>query len=288
MLKALKGILFFFEVFMDAHIIFAGRFNYRPGTGCELHSHSKDYQVQLIYSGTGDMQVDASSFKVESGDVIFMKKGCMHSYVAETALKTVELKFDTDSPDFLDPIPTKFKDKNDQLFNEMSKIVIEGQRRGYMYKELCNSLLLECLIYMNRISNGQYSILPSLSEDKDSEDIDGLNLGSAMEAIDAYIYRNLDKSFNLADLAAGCGYNQDYLYRVIRKYKSMSLIQYVNHIRYEEAKRMISYTDLPISEIAWNLGFESCQYFSRFFKKHAGIAPSEYSLKVRDEIRIKY
>lgn len=283
-----KGILFLGEILMDAHIIFAGRFSYRPGTGCELHSHNKDYQVQLIYSGTGNMCVDSSCFKVEKGDVIFMKKGCMHSYVAEATMKTVELKFDTDTPEFLEDIPIKFKDKNDQLYNEMSKIVIEGQRRGYMYKELCNSLLLECLIYMNRISNGQYSILPALSEGKDSEAIDGLNLGSAMEAVDAYIYRNLDKSFTLSELASGCGYNQDYLYRVIRKYKSMSLIQYVNHIKYEESKRLITYTDLPISEIAWNLGFESCQYFSRFFKKHAGIAPSEYSLKVRDEIRIKY
>ncbi|WP_296698397.1 helix-turn-helix domain-containing protein [Algoriphagus sp.] len=43
-----------------------------------------------------------------------------------------------------------------------------------------------------------------------------------------------------------------------------------------EAKRMLSYTDKPVKEIGYDLGFEDIQAFSRFFKNIEGISPSEF------------
>ena len=45
-----------------------------------------------------------------------------------------------------------------------------------------------------------------------------------------------------------------------------------------ESKRLLHYTKKDISEIAYELGFESVQGFSRFFKKQAGISPSDFRL----------
>lgn len=45
-----------------------------------------------------------------------------------------------------------------------------------------------------------------------------------------------------------------------------------------EAKRLLHYTRKDISEIAYELGFENIQGFSRFFKKQAGISPTDYRL----------
>jgi len=43
-----------------------------------------------------------------------------------------------------------------------------------------------------------------------------------------------------------------------------------------EARRLLRYTDTSIKEIAYEVGYEDIQSFSRFFKKNEGISPSEY------------
>ncbi|MHA7131055.1 helix-turn-helix domain-containing protein [Algoriphagus namhaensis] len=48
-----------------------------------------------------------------------------------------------------------------------------------------------------------------------------------------------------------------------------------------EARRLLGYTDKPISEIGYELGFEDVQSFSRFFKKNEGLSPSEFKENLR-------
>lgn len=47
-----------------------------------------------------------------------------------------------------------------------------------------------------------------------------------------------------------------------------------------EAKRLLSYTSLPVKQIAYTLGFEDVAYFSNFFKKNAGQSPMDFKNKV--------
>lgn len=43
-----------------------------------------------------------------------------------------------------------------------------------------------------------------------------------------------------------------------------------------EAKRILAYSSLPISQIAYELGYEDPNYFARFFKRKAGMSPGEF------------
>jgi AraC-like DNA-binding protein len=45
-----------------------------------------------------------------------------------------------------------------------------------------------------------------------------------------------------------------------------------------EAKRLMVNLDLSISEIAYELNFRDNSYFSKFFKKYAGITPEEFRI----------
>lgn len=46
-----------------------------------------------------------------------------------------------------------------------------------------------------------------------------------------------------------------------------------------EVRRLLTYTDKPVSEIAYQVGFNDIQSFSRFFKKHEGVSPSSFRVK---------
>lgn len=53
-------------------------------------------------------------------------------------------------------------------------------------------------------------------------------------------------------------------------------LQLIQERKMLEARRMLRYTDLPVKEIAYELGYEDLQTFSRFFKAQEGVSPSEF------------
>ncbi len=58
-------------------------------------------------------------------------------------------------------------------------------------------------------------------------------------------------------------------------------LQYIQERRALEARRMLGYSDQHIKEIAYALGHEDQQSFSRFFKKMEGLSPSDYREKIQ-------
>ena len=60
-------------------------------------------------------------------------------------------------------------------------------------------------------------------------------------------------------------------------------LQYIQDRIMLEARRLLTYSPLQIQEIAYELGYQDVQSFSRFFKTHEGISPSEYKEKAVKE-----
>jgi transcriptional regulator GlxA family with amidase domain len=55
-----------------------------------------------------------------------------------------------------------------------------------------------------------------------------------------------------------------------------SPIQYVQHLRVDQAKRQLESTSIPVDEISWRVGYEDPAFFRRLFKRLTGIAPGAY------------
>ena len=58
-------------------------------------------------------------------------------------------------------------------------------------------------------------------------------------------------------------------------------LSYIQDRKMLEAKRLLLYTDIQIQEIAFKIGYDDVQSFSRFFKKQEGVSPSAYRDKSR-------
>lgn len=79
------------------------------------------------------------------------------------------------------------------------------------------------------------------------------------------------------DEAAGMvGKSRAWLTRKFKEEMGQSLGEYQAYLRLQEAKRLLGYTDMSLSEIAGALGFSSQAYFQSFFKKAAGLTPLEF------------
>jgi transcriptional regulator GlxA family with amidase domain len=64
-----------------------------------------------------------------------------------------------------------------------------------------------------------------------------------------------------------------------RRFKTatgISIIDYVQNLRIEEAKQLLEDTDLAIDEIGAKVGYENLSFFRQLFKRRCGLSPSAY------------
>lgn len=65
------------------------------------------------------------------------------------------------------------------------------------------------------------------------------------------------------------------LYRRLKSLTGMNPTTYIRTIRLEKARKRLQRTDESVSEIAYSTGFSDPNYFSRVFRRHFGLAPSQ-------------
>lgn len=75
--------------------------------------------------------------------------------------------------------------------------------------------------------------------------------------------------------------SENYLNRCIKKVIGRSAKQLINEVNVEYAKLLLVNTTQDIAEIAYELGYPSPSYFSKFFRKEMGISPNEYRMRER-------
>lgn len=85
-----------------------------------------------------------------------------------------------------------------------------------------------------------------------------------------YIHTHLAETISVELLADRVGYNSNYFSRVFFTYTGERPLSYIQKRRIERAQYLMITTDLPLSEIAAETGFESSSYFSRIFSQVTG------------------
>lgn len=90
-----------------------------------------------------------------------------------------------------------------------------------------------------------------------------------------YIKNNYDKPIQLTNLARECCVTSTYMSRLFSKYLRTSFIDYLNKYRVEQASILLKNKKHTIKEIAYMVGYQDPNYFSRIFRRVMGIAPSD-------------
>jgi two-component system response regulator YesN len=92
----------------------------------------------------------------------------------------------------------------------------------------------------------------------------------------AFIQGNYGKPILIADVARKVKFSSVYFCALFKKETGTNFGDYLTDYRIIIAKRLLRKSDMHISEIADAVGFCDARYFSRIFKKRAGMRPSEY------------
>lgn len=85
-----------------------------------------------------------------------------------------------------------------------------------------------------------------------------------------------DQNFSLDYISQNLSYNKKYISSVFKRHIGISVIEYLNTIRIQNACTMIDQGFTSINDIADRCGYADPQYFSRVFKSRMGMLPTQY------------
>lgn len=88
-----------------------------------------------------------------------------------------------------------------------------------------------------------------------------------------YVNNNYEKNICLTDCANQFHISPNHLTRMFKKYTGVSYIIYLNELRIKKAGELLKDTDLPIKEIAQQVGYNNLNYFYKNFNMITGITP---------------
>lgn len=247
------------------------------------------WEMVFIDSGNAKIIADEKELILKQGEAYFHKPNELHNIYtddkfANSAIITFECKsriikqlgdkihvLDEYEKSLLNKIiqeaKISYSDKlNDVYLTKMSKKATAPFGGEQIIKN-CIELLIISLI---RSSDNKINPSDNLS----------LNISSnkIVDSVKAILYEKLDSasSINLNDISYKLGFSKSYIKSQFKKQTGYSIIQYYIDLKIDKAKKLLSQQKYTVSEIADALGFSSVYYFSRQFKLHTDMSPTEY------------
>lgn len=89
-------------------------------------------------------------------------------------------------------------------------------------------------------------------------------------------FANRNHSVPLSDYAGKLNITKDYLQKIIKRHTNKTPLEWITESVILEAKTVLKQTEKPVSEVASHVGIEDPSYFSRLFRKEAGMSPLKY------------
>lgn len=96
-----------------------------------------------------------------------------------------------------------------------------------------------------------------------------------IESVIQYIHSNIEKDMRRGEIAAAINLNEDYLSRLFKKQKGISLKEYIIQEKMKTAQTLLRNTDFSVSMIGAKVGFTNFSHFSQTYKKVMGKTPVE-------------
>lgn len=162
------------------------------------------------------------------------------------------------------------------IFNQLlflcAKVIHETQTRVSDVVDFQKLLSLPLFTQMNEYTMSCISATCDIIRNQRSSAENNLS-----ERIVQYIRENsANCDLDLTSLADHFHVTAIYVSKAVRKVSGLSFIDYLNRLRTDEAKTLLSTTERSVRDIAADVGYDSDKNFIRVFKKYEGVTPGQY------------
>ena len=97
----------------------------------------------------------------------------------------------------------------------------------------------------------------------------------------SYISGHLTEPMALEEVARHAGVSPFHFCKIFKRATGLTFTEFVNRARVEQAKRLLLKPQARVTEVAYDVGFQSLSQFNRSFRRITAASPTEYRAKVR-------
>lgn len=252
-------------------------------TGSPVHTLTY-YDITFITEGKGDFSIDNRTTASVPGDVFFSKPGEIRCWDVDHITNGYALIFEDE---FLSSF---FKDSlfvqhlsyfnmertssglhlPDELYHRMLQLLQEINAEISLFKRndihVLRALLYEALMLLDRAYRNRPFV-----EDTNKE-VGKLHLSKFIRLVADHLKEQHSVQYYADRLCI----TPNYLNEIVNAAMKVSAKQYIQNKVMDEAKRLLVYTDSPVSDIAFELHYSTVSYFIRCFRRYAGQTPLLY------------
>jgi len=247
----------------------------------QAHKHTF-YHLVFFTEGGGSQTIDFQRFEVRPYQIYFMVPGQVHHWAFEGNVDGYVVNFSDKffqsfllKPDYLEQFPFFSGNANEAVINLekdlglkinelFEKLLIEANETGHSAADMVRLLLLEIFILVGRTVSTQ--------ELKQASPYNLTLLKNFRQLIEThYIGNRLPKEY-----AEMLYITPNHLNALCNDLLGIPAGEVIRNRVVLEAKRLLVNPQMGITEVADHLNFGDNSYFTKFFKKQAGITPEEF------------
>ncbi len=243
------------------------------------HSHSW-YELFYLISGECILNVDGNLWRLGAGSIAIFPPDVLHStaYTGTNSAQRMCIEFSqnyiepllesTDMQKLFEPLihtPVSLSLNSSVSFNRTVSDILEEQQNDDTFSDLLKTCQLNrLLIYLIR----DFHSIPAMPPKKFHDNTIHLAL--------FYIERNFHNHITLDSLASIYHLNPSYFSKKFKTACGMGFKEYLTNFRIVHSEKLLLETQKSITEIAFECGFESSNYYGDAFRRKNGVSPSRF------------
>lgn len=230
-----------------------------------------EFHLVLITKGEGIFESNATGkIKVSDGDIFLLFPDVWHRYKPKKSTGWTERWVGFSGAIANQFLSNGFFNANEPIiskcntpavlhhFNTLFKLFDQAT---YGYQHVASGVCLQLMAELHTIKSG-------------GSNLDNLN--SMISRTKGIMYKNINGSINLLEIASNLGISYSKFRIDFKKQTGVSPLQYHLLLKIEKSKELLLNSNKSQKEIAYELGFESDVYFNRLFKKKTSFTPKQF------------
>lgn len=230
----------------------------------EQHLH-RHYELVYVREGALMVYLPFCSEIIKEGECAFIPANTLHSFKTDKSSLVDVCIF---SADFVPLFKTEIAGRRPEGCKFICKksILAFAESELFVENHLPNLYTAKSVLYA---ITGEIIRQIQFLKSVDNKEI-------LLDKLIEYVSINYKNDISLDSAAESLGYEKHYLSRCFRSVIPIHFSKYVNILRIDAATELLQYSNLPITEIALQSGFQSIRTFNRVFLEITGKSPREY------------
>lgn len=238
-------------------------------------AHSHD-MVEIVYipEGQGTFIIDGKEYDIAAGDLVVYNSGVIHDE-ANMSVTTADLCMGVSNvcipqlppnhilDDRYNPV-LHCQDISDFLYTMFTQMYKFMETPSLQNEIICNDMMLSILSIV-RQRQAPRSDQTDLETDSRAKDI--------CRSVKEFVNKNYQEELSIDIISRAVSVSPFHMSRVFKEEAGCSPMQYVTRLRLGKAQVLLIHTDMSVTDIACQIGYNNSSAFNYSFQKQFGMTP---------------